>query len=465
MAPAPEATPEQRQPSAAAWQDFPQKMLRISWWDISQIIVPILLLGALSAYLTLHFGGAAPPHTITIAAGPVGSNFSAVAARYQAILKRNGVTLKVVQTQGSLDNLDRLTDPTAHVDVALVQSGLTETNDTSDLVSLGSMFYQPLTIFYRSPKAIERLSELTGQRIAIGPEGSGTRALALALLKGNEIEPGQATQLTSDEGEGARSALLKKQVDAIFLSGDSAAGATIREMLHTDGIRLFDYPQANAYVRRFPYLNKLIVPAGAFDLGENLPHEDQILLAPTVELLAHSSLHPALTDLLIAAAQEVHGHASVMQSAGQFPTPTMNSFPIADEAARYYKSGDRSFVYRHLPFWLASLFSRIVVVIVPLVVVLVPGLRFLPQLYRWRIARRIHRRYAELMAVERQALGTLTEERRSALLERLRQIERSVISHPTPGSFADQVFILREHIQFVRQNLGGAAELATAPAH
>ena len=140
----------------------------------------------------------------------------------------------------------------------------------------------------------------------------------------------------------------------------------------------------------------------------------------------------------------------------------MNSYPIAVEATRYYKSGDRSFAYRHLPFWLASLFNRIVVVLVPIVVVVIPGLRFLPQLYRWRVVRRIHRRYVELMAVERQALGPLTEERRSALLERLKQIEQSVISHPTPGSFAEQVFVLREHIQFVRDNLTGAARVAQA---
>ena len=457
MAPSAAGTPTQKEASSPLpWRDFPLKVMRISWLDFWQVVVPILLLGALTAYLTLHFGGPAPPRTITIAGGPEGSNFHTIAMRYQAILKRNGVTLKVLQTQGSLDNLNRLSDPKSHVDVALVQSGLTEANDTS------SMFYQPLTIFYRYPRAIARLSELKGLRVAIGPEGSGTRALALALLKQNEIEPGQATQLTSDEGEGARTALLNKQVDAIFLSGDSAAGATIREMLHTEGIRLFDYPQANAYVRRFPYLNKLVVPAGAFDLGENLPPENQTLLAPTVELLAHSSLHPALSDLLIEAAREVHGHASLMQAAGQFPTPTMNSYPIAVEATRYYKSGDRSFAYRHLPFWLASLFNRIVVVLVPIVVVVIPGLRFLPQLYRWRVVRRIHRRYVELMAVERQALGPLTEERRSALLERLKQIEQSVISHPTPGSFADQVFVLREHIQFVRDNLTGAARVAQA---
>jgi hypothetical protein len=244
-------------------------------------------------------------------------------------------------------------------------------------------------------------------------------------------------------------------VDAVFLTGDSASPATIREMLHTDGIRLFDFSQANAYVRRFPYLSKLNVPAGAFDLGENLPPTDISLLAPTVELVAHSNLHPALCDLLIEAATQVHGHASVLQTAGQFPNPSIHTFPISSEAARYYKSGDRSFIYRYLPFWLASLLSRLLVVIVPLFVVIVPSLRYAPLLYRWRINSRIHRRYGELMELERQALGALSDEQRAELLKQLEAIEKSVISRRMPGSHAEQVYVLREHIDFVRKRLLG----------
>jgi len=250
-------------------------------------------------------------------------------------------------------------------------------------------------------------------------------------------------------------ALLHRQVDAIFLTGDSAAPATIREMLHADGIRLFDFPQAEGYIRRFTYLSKLTMPAGAFDLGENLPPADISLLAPTVELVAHSDLHPALCDLLIEAATQVHGRASLLQSAGQFPNPSIHAFALSAEAARYYKSGDRSFIYRYLPFWLASLLSRLLIVIVPLFVVIVPSLRYLPLLYRWRIDSRIHHRYGELMELERQTLGALCDERRAQLLERLETIEKSVISRKMPGSHAEQVYILREHIDFVRKKLLG----------
>jgi TRAP-type uncharacterized transport system substrate-binding protein len=439
---------------------LPLKVMQISWSDLMQTLGPILLLGAIGVGLALHFGGPAPPRTITIASGPAGSTLAKVATRYQQgkVLKRNGIQLKVLETEGSLDNLARLKDPKSHVDLALVQSGLADSNDDGNLESLGSISYQPLTIFYRSPKSMLRLSELKGSRVAIGPEGSGTRALALALLKANEIEPGGPTVLTSDEGEGARSALLKGQVEAIFLTGDSASGTTIREMLHTEGIRLFDFQQADGYARRFPYLNKLVVPAGAFDLGEDLPPTQLNLLAPTVELVAHSSLHPALVDLMIEAAEEVNGPANLLQAAGQFPTPSIHTLTMNEEALRYYKSGSKGFAYQHLPFWLASLFNRLVVVLVPILVVVVPGLRFLPQLYRWRVSSRIHQRYGELMAVERAALRAATPERRQELLERLAQIERTVISRRMPGSHAEQAYVLREHIRFARENLSGPAD-------
>jgi TRAP transporter TAXI family solute receptor len=432
------------------------------WLDLLQSAGPLLILSAIAVFAALHYVRPAPPDRITIASGPPGSKFNTVAQQYQTILKRNGITLRLIASEGSSDNLQRLIDPHSGVDVALVQSGTPATGDTSDLRSLGTIFYETLTIFYRAPKPIARLSQLRGQRIAIGPAGSGTHSLALALLKANGIEEHADTTLLDLEGEAARTALLAKQVDAIFLAGDSAAPATIREMLHAPGILLFDFPQADAYVRRFHYLNKLEMPAGSFDLGENLPAMPVSLLAPTVELLARSELHPALSDLLLEAATEVHGGASLLQNAGQFPNPSVNDYPISTDAARYFKSG-KSFAYRYLPFWLASLLDRALVVFLPVVLVVIPALRYIPALYNWRINRRINRRYGQLMAVERQSLGDLTPQKRAALLEQLAHIEKSVIALRMPGSHADQLYVLRQHMQFVRENLARASPTAGEP--
>jgi hypothetical protein len=277
------------------------------------------------------------------------------------------------------------------------------------------------------------------------------------LLKANDIEPGGSTELLALEGEAARNAPQTGQVDAMFLSGDSAAPETIRAMLRTPGIRLYGFPQADAYVRRFPYLSKLEVPAGAFDLGENLPPEPVTMLAPAVELLAH----PALSDLLIEAAIEVHGGPSLLQNAGEFPSIRLHEFPISADATRYYKSG-KSFAYRYLPFWLASLVDRTAIVLLPLLFIVVPALRYLPAVYYWRIKSRIDRRYRLLMALERQSLGELSQEQRRVLIARLAEIEKSVIDLKIPGSHAERMYVLRQHMRFVRENLETVHDRAAA---
>ena len=450
---------------------LPLKITTISWWDLAHTLGPILLASAVAIWLALHFVRPAPPHTLTMSGGPKGSSFETDAERYRAILARSGIHLNIIPSAGSLQNLDRLSEPHSRFDVALVQAGITEAaaarhgGNTGDLVSLGSMFYQPLIVFYRGRRPISRLSQLKGKRIAIGKEGSGTRLLALALLDGNGIDLHGPTQLLDLDGEAARHALLARRVDAIFLTGDSAPLATIRALLHTRGVLMFGFPQAEAYTKRFPYLHELEIPHGAFDLGANLPAKPLTLLAPGVELIAHSDLHPALCDLLIAAAQEVHGRPGLLQSAHEFPSAFTYTFPLDTEADRYYKSGNKSLAYRYLPFWLASLVSRIAVVLVPILVILIPGLRYLPHLYTWRVDSRIHRRYGELMALERESLGALTPQRRAALFERLDEIERSVILRKIPGSHAEQLFQLRDHIRFVRRNLNRSAARMLQDAH
>jgi TRAP-type uncharacterized transport system substrate-binding protein len=454
---------------------LPLKITRISWSDLAHTLGPILLASGLAIWLALHFVRPMPPRTLIMSGGPRGSSFETFAKRYGAILAENGINLKIVPSAGSLQNLDRLSEAHSHFDIALVQAGITETGtakqgaDTRNLVSLGSMFYQPLTIFYRARRRISRLSQLAGERIAIGKQGSGTRLLALALLNGNGIGTGttgtqDTTQLLDLDGDAARKALVDGQVDAIFLTGDSAPPATIRAMLHTRGVRMFDFPQADAYARLFPYLHELAIPAGTFDLGANLPRRPLTLLAPAVELIAHSDLHPALCDLLIQAAQQVHGRPTRLQHAHEFPNTYTYTFPLASEAASYYKSGGGSVAYRYLPFRFASLVTRIAAVLVPIIVILIPGLRYLPNLYAWRVNSRIHRRYGELMALERESLETLTPERREALLERLNEIERSVILRKIPGSHAEQLYQLREHIRFVRINLNRSGVRASPQA-
>lgn len=425
---------------------------RISWRDAALTYGPFLLLLVVVLWITLHFMQPAPPRTIVMTSGPDGSTFQVNAARYAKILARDGVTLRTVPSQGSAENLKRLSDPSVNVDVGLVQGGIASLGDANNLVSLGSVFYVPVLVFYRAPQPIKFLSELGGKRIAIGREGSGARVLAETLLKANGIEAGGKSRLVDLEGKEAQDALLKGNVDAAFVMGDSATSATMRDLIHTKGVRLFDFVQGDAYVGRFRYLTKLTLPPGSLDLGQNTPPQPLTMVAPTVEFIARPSLHPALSDMLIQAAQEVHGRATLLQKAGEFPAPLEHEYRVSDDALRYYKSG-KSFAYKHLPFWLASLVDRIVILLVPLAVVLIPGARIVPWLYKWRINQRIYRRYGELMALERAAFSETTREQRADLLKRLDDIERRIVTGKVPASAAEQLYVLRQHVQFVRDRL------------
>ena len=436
------------------------RISRISWRDAALTYGPFLLLFIVVLAVTLHFIRPAPPDTIVMTSGAEGSMFQVYAGRYAKILARQGVVLKMLPSQGSLENLKRLSDPGVKVDVGFVQGGIASLGDVNDLVSLGSVFYVPVLVFYRAPQPIRFLSELDGKRIAIGREGSGARVLAEALLKANGIEAGGKSKVLDLEGKAAQDALVKGQLDAAFVMGDSATPATMRDLIHTPGVRLFDFVQGDAYVGRFRYLTKLELPPGSLDLGKNTPPGTLTMVAPTVELIARPSLHPALSDLLIQAAQEVHGRATLLQKAGEFPAPLEHEYRISDDALRYYKSG-KSFAYKHLPFWLASLVDRMVILLVPLAVVLIPGARVVPWLYRWRINARIYRRYGDLLALERVALGETTPPERAELLKRLDEIERHIVTDKLPASAAEQLYVLRQHINYVRNRLLQEQAIAT----
>lgn len=397
----------------------------------------------------------APEDTITITTGPAGSQFEHDAEQYVAILKRSGVKLRIEPSLGSLQNIERLNNPHEHVDVGFVQGGIPEGTPIDNLVSLGSVRYQPLMIFYRSKDPLTRLSEFHGQRLVIGPEGSGAHLLALKLLKLNGIEAGSDTPLLDTDSDEAASALLDGQVDAVFLMGDSANMEVTHKLLHDPGIRLFSFVQGDAYVRKEIFLNKLTLPRGGLDFGKDIPEQDVTLIGPTVELVARRGFNSALSDLLLETAREVHGKPTMLQHRGEFPAPLQQEFPISDDASRYYKSG-KTFLYRFLPFRMASLVDRLLVVVVPVAVLLIPGLRLVPTIYNWRMRGRILRWYGALLMLERDVGQPQTDPaRRDDLLRRFNHIEHAVNHLRVPVSFADQFYVLRQHVDFVREKLLG----------
>jgi hypothetical protein len=426
------------------------------WRDhaVPYLIVSALIL--LTIFLVVWLVDPAPPKTITISAGPRDSSFLVTADQYRKILARNGVRLNVLESDGSVQNLQRLLDPKQHVDLALVQGGVADGLDTSSLMSLGSVFYIPMVVFYRGT-GVTQLSELEGKRIAIGREGSGTRLLALKLLEANGIVPGGDTTLVPSDGLQAATQLVAGEVDAAILNGDSATRGLMLRLLKVPGISVMNFDEASAYARLFPYLAEIDLPPGVLDLKRRIPPETVHLISPTAELVARTTLHPAISDLLIEAAQEVHGMPGLLQHAGEFPNPVAREYPISEDAQRYYRTG-KSFLYRTLPFWLASIGDRTLVLLLPLAVLLFPTMRLIPALYRWRVRSRIYRYYGSLIAIERRALADSTDEERQHLFAQLDQIEVSLNLLRMPLAYADAFYVLREHVGFVRGRLAAAAK-------
>ncbi|HTZ21278.1 MAG TPA: TAXI family TRAP transporter solute-binding subunit [Opitutaceae bacterium] len=415
-------------------------------------VAVVTMIGAICLFAVIWFVASAPPRTLTVTSGPAGSSFQRYAERYREKLAEHGVTLRILPSEGSQENLRRLAALHSGIDIGFVQSGLVGSEKLDGLVSLGSIAYQPLWIFYHSTTRISRLAELAGKRIAVGEPGSGTHVLALALLQANGIT-GAPTTLLNVDADDATADLLAGKIDAVFFMGDSAPIATLRTLIRSPNVQVFNFTQADAYIRRLTYLNKMVLPEGSINLGEDLPAQDIVLIGPTVELVARQGLNSALSDLLIEVAQEIHGKAGLLQKSGEFPAPLEHEIKMSDDALRYYKSGKGLLARTVGSFWLASVINRALVAFLPMILVLVPAIRLLPVAYKWRIQLRIYRCYRPLLLLERDAAAELTAERRLELIRRLDEIEGMVNHLRVPASFADQFYSLRGHIAFVRARL------------
>ena len=416
--------------------------------DLLAVGIPAAALIAGGFWLAAQFIRPAPPDFLVMSTGAPGGAYEAFAARYKPILAAQGIELRERPSAGAVENLRRLLDPKEEVDVGLVQGGLGFGTDADGLVSLGSFYHEPLWVFYRGKETLDQLVQLKGRRIAIGPEGSGTRRLALELLEASGVpQNDKRTTFVPISGLAAVAALAQGKVDAVFLVGPAQSGA-VWSALYTPNVRLMSFAQAEAYVRRFPYLSRLVLPRGGIDLQRDIPAADVELVAPMATIVARDGTHPALIDLLLQAAVQVHGGAGLFQRPGEFPNARQVDFPLSKEADRFYKSGTRLF-QRYMPFWLATLIERTLVLLIPLVAIVLPVMRFAPVLYGWRARSRVYKWYGQLKFLERELDEDPAARSRADWLAELERIEDHVHRVATPLAFANLLYTLREHIALV----------------
>ena len=414
------------------------------WLWLLIISVSIFLLAAAAMFI---YFDPLPPRFAVMTTGPPGSDYQLLGARYQELLGRSGVELRLVPSAGAVENLQRLNDPRSGISIGFAEGGLTSEARSPALESLGTMFFEPLWLFSRVPLG-NKLEGLRGGKLALGPVGSGTHALAMTLLRLNGIDE-HIVELQPLPADQATNALLRGEIDAAFIvaSWDSSG---LRRLLASPDLSLVSAPRADAYVALYPYLSKLVLPAGVGSLALNRPPTDVVLLAPRASLLVQRDLHPAIQRLLLEAATQIHSGPNIFRQVGKFPAAEQDDLPLSAEALQFYKSGT-PFLQRYLPFWLAVLASRLLVLLLPVVGVLFPLLHFGPAAYRVLMQRRIYRLYGELGFIEAGLDGS--DAARGEALARLQRLQARASRMHMPGMFAPLQYHLRAHIALVQSRL------------
>lgn len=399
-----------------------------------------------------------PPKRVVLATGPEQSAYDEFGKRYAQALKRYGIEVELLRSEGSSDNLTLLRSGQA--DLGFVQGGTADIGfyDEDAITSLGSLFVEPLWLFYREDAAqrllktstVTHLSELRGWHVNVGTPGSGVPRLFSTLLDVNRIPPG-ALQLSQMEQTPATVAFLDGQIDAVVFAS-APESLMVQMLLQTPGIRLLDFAQSEAYSRRFGYLTPVVLPQGVVDLAANNPQNDVRLVASTTSLLASADTHPAILQLFAQTATQLHGGAGWFSRTREYPNLEHTEVPVSPEAVRAIQNGP-PFLQRYLPFWLANLIERMWLAMGLIIALALPLSRIVPPLYTFRIRSRVFRWYAELRDIEQRAEGQEASDTVQSLLEQLDALEAKVEKIVVPLSHTDELYALRNNIHLVRKKL------------
>lgn len=394
-------------------------------------------------------------HTIVITTGADNGIYRGFADRYAPILKREGITLDIRSSSGSVENYQRLTNPDSEYEVGFIQSGTTSPKETDRLETIAAVSYEPIWVFYRGDTIVNRLAQLRGKKIAIGVPGSGLLNVALVLLGYSGITGDNTTLLETDALK-AYQDLESGQLDAAFFIG--RPDAAMQKTLLNSNLKLMSFAQADALVQKFPSLSKIIFPRASTSIVKDLPQADVTLLAATALLVSKDTLHPALDYLLLDAAKTVHGGDDYFTPLGTFPNLNTEEFPISDESTRYFKSG-RPFLQRYLPFWLASLIERRLLILLPFMALLIGLLQALPRMVEARMKRRLLVWYREIKSLEDEIWRNTQPTPNQ--IEKWRDEIESIDAHASqiriPHRYFQDVYALKQAIGVVRDRISHVA--------
>ena len=426
----------------------------LSLRDLAVSVGPFIFLAVALLVLAYWWLDPNPPKRVTLATGPAQSAYEEFGKRYAKALAAEGIEVVTVPSDGSAANLQLLRD--GKVDLGFVQGGTSDYSDIDEekLASLGSLFVEPLWLFYREESArkvtpdatLTSLTQLAGLRINMGTSGSGVPSLMSKLLESNRIDPDRL-QISRLSQTPATVAFLGGELDAIVFAS-APESLMVQMLLQTPGVKLMNFAQSEAYSRRFAFLSPARLPRGVVDLAGNIPPEDVRLVAPTTALITRTATHPALLQLFAQAGNQIHGGAGWFKRAREYPNIENNELPMAKEAERAIKNGP-PLLQRYLTFWVANLIERMWLVLSIILALLLPLSRIVPPLYAFRVRSRIFRWYGQLRNIE----VRIDTDNNTALLQELNVLESHAEKVTVPLSYTDELYALRSNIQLVRQKL------------
>jgi TRAP-type uncharacterized transport system substrate-binding protein len=409
-------------------------MLGFNRWHLLKGLAAILCIASIVS-LTLIYVFPAPRSAITIASGFQGGNYEIIAELYKRILARNHVNLEMRAGSGGWDNVKLLLDQNTGVQATFVQGGMGNNERAPGLLSLGRINYKIFCVFYRATEVLEDLTELKGKRIAAGTVGTGSRVVTEKILGISGVNSENST-LLSLAGQAAVNAINDGRADAAIVGLESDS-PLIQSLLRDSRVRLMSVTRAEALVRFFPFLARLVLPQGAIDFERKIPASDIVLFANTNSVLVRNDLHPAHIRLLARALLETHNKPGLFQRAGEFPTLTDSEYPMAEGAVDFYKNGP----YIAKPV-LASLGSP----------------------PRSEITRRVVSRRsnhlsaiqfcAKTIQIEASLQKDATSSEVAALETELATIDRKISMFGVPIQHSDTFFSIKSHIDVVRMRLG-----------
>ena len=423
------------------------------WQLLKGLAASFCILGIVS--LALIYFIPAPPSKVVMATGVKGSSFEYFSKQYREIFARYNIELELRETAGAVETVKLLQDPKSDIQIALMIGGVSDGKHAPGLLSLGTVYINPFWIFYSSNEPFERLSQLIGKRIAVGPVGSRGRTAAEQILGKAGVNSESATLLPFI-GSAAVEAMNDGKVDAVWIGGTPDSPA-VHSFLHNANVRILGFQTAEALTRLFPELARLVLPQGVIDIYRNIPPNDVPLIGTTSKVLVRSDLNPEIVQLLLQTMVEAHSGANVFQRAGEFPNGTDVEYPVAPAAIDFYKNGP-SFMQRHLPLWLSVHAQRAIAVLVTAIALGLPMFRLTPVIYQWIMRRRLIYWYGKLTELEFSFDGDPSGKHLpQAQIEQLERIEDAVSHISLPLNFTDQLYNLRSHIDIVRRKITSRA--------